>query len=161
MSSRRALLDPTAIDEHALTLQRLTRPVKHADGVHDLLLSLGDLSRAEITVRLADPSSANAWLTDLVRARRIFEAHIGGEPRYVAIEDAGKLRDALGVVPPRGTPKAFLERGADPMADLVARYARTHVPFPLSDVVARFGASRASVEIAVRGLLTRGKLEEG
>ena len=36
---------------------------------------------------------------------------IGGEERWIAAEDAGLYRDALGAVPPGGLPEAFLEDG--------------------------------------------------
>ncbi len=157
----RSLLDPAVIEEHALYLQRLTRPVRHADGLHDLLLSVGDLSRAEIEARAEDAAQVPGWLAELVRGRRIFEAPIADERRFVAIEDAGKLRDALGVVPPRGTPNAFLEGARDPLVEIVARYARTHVPFVAAEVAARFGASIASVKLALGALVARGKVEEG
>ena len=157
----RSLLDLDAIDEHALYLQRLTRPVKHVDGLHDLLLSLGDLSRADIDARVVAGSDVDGWLAELSRARRVFEATIAREKRFVAIEDAGTFRDALGVVPPRGTPRAFLEPLRDAVGELVARYARTHVPFVPGDVAARFGASLTTVNLAIQSLVARGRLEEG
>ena len=49
---------------------------------------------------------------------------------WAAIEDAGRLRDALGVALPVGIPEAFTEPLPDPLGDLVARWARTHGPFP-------------------------------
>ena len=54
---------------------------------------------------------------------------IGGEERWIAAEDAGLYRDALGAVPPGGLPEAFLEPVEEPLARLVRRYARTHGPF--------------------------------
>src|SRR5256885_12051579 len=54
---------------------------------------------------------------------------ISGEARWAAIEDAGRLRDALGVPLPVGVPAAFTEPVPDPLEDLVARYARCHGPF--------------------------------
>ena len=54
---------------------------------------------------------------------------LAGEPRFAAAEDAGRLRDALGVPPPPGLPEAFLEPVPDALRELVARYARTHGPF--------------------------------
>jgi ATP-dependent Lhr-like helicase len=157
----RSLLDPDVIEEHALYLQRFTRPVKHADGLHDLLLSLGDLSREEIDARAVDGADVEEWLTELTKARRIYEVTLARDRRFVAIEDAGKLRDAIGLVPPRGTPRAFLEPARDPMGELVARYARTHVPFVPGDVAARFGVSVATVNAALRSLVARAKVEEG
>ena len=47
----RELLDARSIEEHEQTAQRLGRPAHGADGLHDLLLALGDLSEAEIRRR--------------------------------------------------------------------------------------------------------------
>ena len=157
----RSLLDPVAIEEHGLYLQRLSRPIKHLDGVHDLLLSVGDLTRLEIAARADDGAAVNAWLGELTRARRVLEVKIAGEPRLIAAEDAAKYRDALGVTPPRGLPRAFLEPSPEAMTDLVARYARTHVPFATRDVTLRLGASMTSVEAAIEALVARGKIERG
>ena len=55
---------------------------------------------------------------------------IAGEERWIAAEDAGLYRDALGVPPPPGLPETFLDDVPDAMAALVRRYARTHGPFP-------------------------------
>ena len=53
----RELLDPAALDEVEAKLQALEPDyqARHADGVHDLLLKLGDLSDAEIAARSASP----------------------------------------------------------------------------------------------------------
>ena len=58
--------------------------------------------------------------------------HAGAE-RWAAIEDASRLRDALGVALPIGVPTAFVEPVDDPLGDLVGRYARTHGPFTAAD----------------------------
>ena len=71
------------------------RGVQAADGLHDLLLSLGDLTEAEIEARSTPPEAARGWLAELGRDRRAFEVTIAGERRWVATEDAGRLRDAL------------------------------------------------------------------
>ena len=74
---------------------------------------------------------------------------VAGEERWVAVEDAGRLRDALGTPLPVGVPDAFLEPVRDPIGDLVARYARTHGPFTTADVAARLGLGPAVVEQAL------------
>ena len=68
---------------------------------------------------------ALALLTD---QRRVTEVRISGQPHLVAIEDVGRLRDALGVPVPPGTPEVFADPVDDPLGDLVARYARTADP---------------------------------
>src|SRR5262249_12002637 len=102
----RELLDPEAIAALGRSLQRLEgRRARHADGLQDLLLALGDLTEAEIRARAEDPGAVPAWLAGLLRERRIVELAIGGEPRFAAAEDAGRLRDALGVVLPPDLPE--------------------------------------------------------
>ena len=91
----------------------------------------------------ATPEEAAALLDELVGARRAIRVSVGGAERVAAIEDAGRLRDALGAALPVGIPTAFLEPVVDPLADLVARHARTHGPFRTSDVAARLGIGAA------------------
>jgi len=162
----RELLDADAVDELALELQRLDNrwPVKDADGVHELLLKLGDLSRDDLRVRCGTDlpaSDLNRWLSDLLDSRRILSLRIAGEVRYVAAEDAARYRDALGIVPPQGLPAAFLESVDNSLADLVGRYARTHVPFRTDDVATRFGIGVAPVEAALKQLVERDQVVEG
>jgi ATP-dependent Lhr-like helicase len=164
----RELLDPELIAEHERTLQRLTHPARHADGVHDLLLSIGDLTIEELRERTTEPEAALAWVKALEAERRIFKAKIAGDERYVASEDAGRFRDALGVTPPRGLPEIFLEatkgeRGSlgNPLGDLVARYARTHGPFTASDVARRFGLGVATAADVLDRFVRAGRIHEG
>jgi ATP-dependent Lhr-like helicase len=161
----RRLLDADVIADHERGLQRLTRPATHRDGVHDLLLAVGDLSPDEIRARCSPPERATEWTDELVRARRIAPVHVAGQLRLVAAENASRLRDALGVSLPAGLPPAFLEPSSPgsspPMRDLVARYARTHGPFVGADVVARFGADARAVETEIAILLREGRLVEG
>src|SRR6202042_783264 len=65
----RALLDPMVMVEHVRVVSRAAHPVRHADGLHDLLLSLGDLSASEIAARSAGPSAD--WVAELVLAGRV------------------------------------------------------------------------------------------
>src|SRR5256885_16922595 len=75
---------------------------------------------------------------------------ISGEARWAAIEDAGRLRDALGVPLPVGVPAAFTEPVPDPLEDLVARYARCHGPFTAADGAGRYPRAQAVVPRALR-----------
>ncbi len=154
------LLDPEALTETALSLQRLDgrRSAESPDGLHDLLLSLGDLSEAEIQRRSSPPEEAAAWIIKLDRERRIFAVSIAGERRFVAAEDASRFRDALAVTPPRGLPAALLEPVADPLGDLVSRYARTHGPFSIEDLAARFGLGTAPVRTTLDRLAAEGRV---
>src|SRR5207302_903544 len=86
--------DPDVVDEHQRQLQRLDRPLRHADAVHDLLLWLGDLAPDEIASRAEDPTEVDDWLADLARQRRVLRVRIAGEARLVAVEDAARCRGA-------------------------------------------------------------------
>ena len=105
----------------------------HRQGLADLLRTIGPLTAEEVAARCAVPEAAASWLAELARARRARQVAVGGQARWAAIEDARRLRDALGVPLPPGIPEASTE--PVPPADLVARYARTHAPCG-TDVVA-------------------------
>ena len=159
----RELLDPEAIAETERGLQRLDgrRPATSPDALHDMLLSLGDLTRGEIGARSEPAEAAGAWIDQLVRERRAIELPIAGERRVAAAEDAGRLRDALGVVPPRGVPRALLEPVADPLGDLISRYARTHGPFLVEAAAARLGLGVGPVRDTLLRLAAVGRVIEG
>ncbi len=166
----RELLDLNAIEETEEQLQSLadTYKVRSLDGVHDLLLRLGDLTRAEIAQR-ASGLDVDATVERLLRSRRALELRMGdarsgsrgGEKRVVAVEDAARLRDALGVPLPPGLPGAFLEPVPDALLDVVRRYARTHGPFTTPDLTIRYGLPSESVEAALQRLIQTGKVMEG
>jgi ATP-dependent Lhr-like helicase len=155
----RELLDADALVEVEREVARLA-PDRHAhgpDGVHDLLRTVGDLTTDEATERGATPAD----LATLEESRRAIRVRIAGEQRWVAIEDAGRVRDALGTALPVGVPEAFTEPVKDPLGDLVSRYARTHGPFHPSDVAARLGLGVAVVTAALARLATAGRLVQG
>ena len=145
------LLDPEVVARTERDLQRLAPPpvsgdagvdrrAKDAEGVADLLRLLGPLTAHEVVDRsTSDQSTVAAWLADLAASRRVVEVQIAGDTRWAVVEDASRLRDALGVVLPLGIPAAHLESVADPLTDLVSRFARTHGPFTAADVADRLG----------------------
>ena len=159
----RELLDPEAISALERRLQCLEpdRQARHPDAVHDLVLRLGDLTREELRARCEPGEAADEWIAALMRERRAMAVRIAGEERFAAAEDAGRYRDALGVPPPLGLPGAFLERVADPLGDLLARYARTHGPFRAEDPARRLGVGPFAVEAALRALEADGRVLEG
>src|SRR6185437_4754920 len=101
------------------------------------------------------------WLTELGATRRAITVRIAGEQRWIAIEDAGRVRDALGVALPVGVPEAFTEPVPDPLGDLVLRYARTHGPFTAAAAAAHFGLGVAVVAAALDRLTALGTLVRG
>ncbi|HEY8427974.1 MAG TPA: crosslink repair DNA glycosylase YcaQ family protein [Sandaracinaceae bacterium] len=158
----RELLDRDAILEVEARLQRLTgRLVSHPDGVHDLLLGLGDLSRDELAARCEVGADLDGWIEALTKARRIVAVAIAGEKRFVAVEDVGRYRDALGIVPPLGLPQALLAPVRDPLGDLIGRYARTHGPFTVDAVARRFGLGVAAVRATLERLAEEDRVIEG
>ncbi len=161
-SDFRELLDPAALDETEAQLQLLDPDyhARHADAVHDLLLRLGDLTASEIAARSVSPEVSES-VHDLVGSRRVLRTRIGGQERFIAIEDAARYRDALGIPLPPGLANAWLQPVREPMLELVRRYARTHGPFTTNDVAVRFGAQAATVEHCLKLLHAQGKLLEG
>ncbi|WP_159500139.1 DEAD/DEAH box helicase, partial [Microbacterium sp. 18062] len=111
--------------------------------------------------RAASPATASAHAEALVRARRAIRVTIAGATRIAAIEDAGRLRDALGTALPVGLPQAFLEPFPDPFGDLVARYARTHGPFTADAVAERFGVGVAVARHTLQRLEASGRVTSG
>ncbi|HEX4066455.1 MAG TPA: DEAD/DEAH box helicase [Acidobacteriaceae bacterium] len=158
----REILDPVAIAEVEAQLQLLgeQQRVRSADGIHDLLLRLGDLSRDAIALRVASPDLLQS-LVILEKARRILQIEIAGETRFIAVEDAARYRDALGIRLPEGLPKALLQPVASPVLELVRRYARTHGPFTLPELATRFGLQSDRIEPALRQLVLDGRILEG
>jgi ATP-dependent Lhr-like helicase len=159
----RELLDPAVIAETERDLQHLSasRRCRDLEGVADLLRTAGPLTADEVAERCAEPGAAHDWLGELSAARRIIAVRIAGQPMQAAIEDAGRLRDALGVPLPVGVPEAFTEPVADPLGDLMARYARTHGPFTADAVAGRYGLGVAVVTLALRRLAAAGRVVEG
>jgi ATP-dependent Lhr-like helicase len=159
----RELLDPEVLAEVEAELQRLAadRRARDAEGVADLLRLLGPQSTAEVSARSVDGADTDGWLTALSQSRRVVEVRMAGESRWTAIEDVGRLRDGLGVPVPPGTPDVFAEPVEDPLADLVARYARTHGPFTADDVATRLGLGTAVVRHTLQRLATQGRVLDG
>jgi ATP-dependent Lhr-like helicase len=158
----RELLDPDAVLAIERQLQHLDDKykTKSADAIHDLLIRIGDLSTAEAAARSLVPD-VESTLLELARARRIVRLTVSGEQRYVAVEDAVRYRDALGVPLPVGLPEALLEPVRDPAGDLALRFARSHGPFTLRDLAGRYGLGAAVAESVLLRLTAAGRLIEG
>lgn len=176
----RELLDAKVIEATELELQRLApdRLVRGMEGVADLLRLLGPLSVDEVAARLqpegveasADPAAsqlaagshlAASHLAALRKANRALTVTLSGVERFAAIEDAARLRDAIGVPLPMGVPLAFIEPVHDPLGDLVSRYARTHGPFTAEEAASRLGLGVAVVSTALKRLAADGRVVEG
>jgi ATP-dependent Lhr-like helicase len=159
----RELLDPVVIASTAAQLQHLTpeRTARDAEAVSDLLRLLGPLTEAEIAQR-STADSIGGWLHGLHAAKRALPVSFAGQAWWVAVEDIGLLRDGVGVPVPIGVPAAFTESVADPLGDLLGRYARTRGPFTTAEAAARFGLGlRVTADVlgrmAVDGRMVRGE----
>jgi ATP-dependent Lhr-like helicase len=100
-------------------------------------------------------------LSELARANRVLRFTHAGVERWAGVEDASRLRDALGVNLPIGVPSAFVEPVDDPLGDLVGRFARTHAPFAPSEVAQRLGLGSAVVLETLRRLALQKRVVEG
>jgi ATP-dependent Lhr-like helicase len=150
----RELIDPGALEEVEAQLRGDPR---NADELHDVLRRTGDLRPGEY-----DAGSGE----ELLAERRAITVRIGGEDRLAAVEDAGRYRDALGVMPPSGLPDAFLEPVDDALRSLLARFARSRGPFTTGEAAERFAVEEPRVEEELRALeredrLVRGELRPG
>lgn len=160
------LLDAEIVRQLRDELQRLNTqyPVRSTDGLHDLLLHLGDLSRKEIALRCeSSPESGGCdqWIADLLSQRRLIDVEVAGESRLIAAEDASRYRDGLGVTLPAGLAESLLEPIASPLKDLVSRFARTHGPFTSQDVCHRFGLQSGTVDATLKELAQEGRIISG
>lgn len=170
----RELLDATVIERTEAELQYLApgRRLRGREGLADALRLLGPLTIPQAASRLQPADSANdsvqasvedvqSWAQELIRTHRAFTVLLSGEEQLVAVEDAARLRDAVGAPIPHGVPTAFIEPVADPVGDLVGRYARTHGPFTVAEAAASIGLGTAVVQAALKHLATERRVVEG
>lgn len=149
----RDLIDPGALEEVEAQLRGNAR---NPDELHDVLRRRGDLREGEYDAGFAET---------LIRERRAFRARVAGDERLITAEDAGRYRDALGVMPPGGLPDAFLTESdpATSLEELVLRFAKGRGPFTTGQANEHFGRD---VEQQLRELereekLIRGELRPG
>ncbi|MEN5039342.1 ATP-dependent helicase [Stenotrophomonas sp. TWI1149] len=156
------LLDAAVVEQVGDELQRRApdRRARGREGIADLLRELGPLTDEALALRLVDTDPAPE-LAALVDERRAFPVRVAGGVHWAAIEDAGRLRDALGVGLPTDVPAVFLQPSVDPLGELLARYARTHAPFTTAEAAAAFGLGVAVVDAALAALEGQGKLLKG
>jgi len=158
----RELIDAGALAalEADLAHRSPARQATSRDELHDLLRTLGDLSAAAVRERVLDALDSDAMLAELVRERRAVAVRVAREERYIAAQDAGLYRDALGVMPPSGLPDAFLADVPDALRELAARHARASGPFTTAELSTRYGVDMSSPlrELEAAGLLFRGEL---
>jgi ATP-dependent helicase Lhr and Lhr-like helicase len=161
----RDLIDADALAEVEADLQRISERTQaaNADSLHDVLRGVGDLTSEEAQARVLAAVSAEPLLAALKKERRAVSMRIGGEDRWIAAEDAGLYRDALGAVPPGGLPNVFLEDVEAPFERIVRRYASTHGPFTTRELQDRYKVDPLPVltQLERSGDLVRGELRPG
>ncbi|MEX1219067.1 MAG: DEAD/DEAH box helicase [Solirubrobacterales bacterium] len=161
----RELIEPDALLEVEESLQHLSEHgrAEDRDALQQILRRIGDLTLPEIEARVAEGYSGRSMVENLVKERRAVEVRVNGEARFIASEDAGMYRDALGVSPPGGLPQSCLEEKPEPLTDLFARYARSHGPFPTIQLRDRYGVDPTAVlkQLEAEGVLVRGEILPG
>jgi ATP-dependent helicase Lhr and Lhr-like helicase len=161
----RDLIDAGALEQVEADLQHLSQRSQAAtrDALHDILRRVGDLSDDEVAQRVLADVDAAGMLAELERERRVVALRVNRERRFIAADDAGLYRDALGAMPPSGLPDAFLADVPNALSRLILRYARTHGPFTTGQLQARYGIDAASAlrELEAAGELVRGELRPG
>ncbi|MDL9945946.1 ATP-dependent helicase [Gordonia sp. ABSL11-1] len=159
----RELLDPAVIAEVTARLQRLSpdRQARDAEDIVDLLRWLGPLTTDDVEARYRGSDPARDHLADLHRGGQIISINHGRRALWASIDDTARLRDALGVPAPQGIPAAYLEPVADPVGDLVGRYARTHGPFTVTDAAEAVGMAVGVVRDTLIRLAADRRVVEG
>ena len=147
----RDLIDPDALQQVEDDLQHRSARTRAEtrDALHDVLRRVGDLRVEEVAERVLPGLDAETMLLQLADERRAVRLRIAGEERWIAADDAGLYRDALGAVPPGGLPEAFTADVADALEKVCARWARTHGPFTTAELRDRY---KVDVSAALRAL---------
>ena len=160
----RELLDVEIIDEIEARLQSVDVEWRalHGDALHDILRRVGDLDAAELRERFAGGAAElDEILRDLTASKRVAKVLVANRSSWIAAEDAGLYRDALGVDAPSNLPSAFLEKTNTPLEQLLMRFARTHAPFTSAQIAERFGLRPAAAEPVLTILAGQGRLTSG
>ncbi|RSB18755.1 ATP-dependent helicase [Citrobacter farmeri] len=155
------LLDPEIIRQVEDELQRraVGRKAQGMEGVYDLLRELGPMTIEELAVRhegtIADVRS---WLDNLSADKRIFPVVIADTEQMACMDDAARLRDALGVRLPVSLSSAWLHPVNTPLRDLFMRFSRTHTLFTGTQIAQAFGLGVAVADDLLRQLRDEGVL---
>ncbi|HEX2015297.1 MAG TPA: helicase-related protein [Solirubrobacteraceae bacterium] len=161
----RDLIDPGALEQVQDDLQHRSPRTRAVDDdrLADVLRRIGDLTAQETQERVVAGLDAAAMLDRLVASRRAIRLRLAGEERWVAADDAGLYRDALGAVPPGGLPDAFLADVPDALTALARRWARSHGPFTTAELRRRYlvDPTAALTGLERTGELVRGELRPG
>lgn len=137
----RELFDVELLTQTERQLQRFERELTSPEDVQDLLRIVGDLEESEIAA--LSPGCA-PFVKQAVADKRVIAVFIRGKKRLIGVEEAGLYEQALGCALPQGIPQAYRDPRQSPLRELVVRYAKTHGPFTIAALVARYGVSAGS-----------------
>ena len=116
---------------------------------------------------MRSPRARTAWTLrarsrSSSRRRRAIRVRVAGEERWIAVEDAGRYRDAVGASPPPGVAETFLEPVDAAARPAAARWARTHAPFTAEEPAVALGpGARRGRRSGLRAMAASGALLEG
>lgn len=97
-----------------------------------------------------------SYLENLLAVKRIFRTMISGQERLACMDDAARLRDALGVRLPESLPEIDLHRVSYPLRDLFLRYLRAHALVTSEQLAHEFSLGIAIVEEQLQQLREQG-----
>ncbi len=162
----RDLIDREVLEQLEAELQRRTEDyqVRDEDDIHDLLRRLGELTQDELQQRAA--GEVGPWLDSLMHQRRAIRLAINNEQHWIAAEDAGLYRDAVGASVSVDLPDGFKDPVDNSLERLVRRYARHRGPFLTQQPAQRWGVQPAQLEpllvqLEQRGVLVKGEIRPG
>ena len=165
------LLDQGTVDQVTADLQRLSprTQVKGAEGLADLLRTLGPMDLAEICRRVrgqedepVTEAQVRAMLEELQAQSRVVRVRLGTRDCWVWAGQAGRLTAVLGPGI-RTSPQSIKESESDSDAfdQLVRQYAAVHGPFTTQDLSGHLGLGSAPLEDRLRSLTARELLMTG
>ncbi len=164
----RDLIDPDALQQVEDDLQHRSPRTQATskDAFGDVLRRVGDLTLVEASARMVEGLDAEQVLLELAAERRAVRVRMAGEERWIAADDIGLYRDALGVVPPGGLPEAFVADVPDALVRVVKRFGATHGPFTTDELDQRYRVGAGGIVLALEalereGTLVRGELRPG
>ncbi|MFW0790992.1 ATP-dependent helicase [Gordonia sp. CPCC 205333] len=159
----RELLDPAVIADVEARLQRLTpqRRARDAEDVVDLLRWLGPLTTEQVDERYQGDVPVANVLAQLHTDGQLIMVNHARRAVWASIDDTARLRDGLGIPAPLGIPSAYTEAVADPLGDLVGRYARTRGPFTADAAANSLGLGVAVVIDTLTRLAGQRRVVEG
>ncbi len=154
----RELLSTEAIEEVSRRLQHTgDRKATGPESAWDVLRRIGPLRDDELDER----GITEQFRSELAAARRVFAFHHRNTTWWAVVEDAARLRDALGVALPTGLPESLLAANPTALDDLLIRYSACHGPFVVADIARRYALGEAVVTQRAHALRQRGALLSG